>query len=200
MSTEPASRKAKVGCVSAVYGAVVTGLVLLWSIERIFDQVRAQPQSGRCGGIMAPPGDALQGEATDCDLIIWRAAVLVLTGFALFLPAFLPAFVLVVRPRHAHPQGIGTIRLLLFVFLALASVYGTFVTFAAMDHNPQGEFCAYHQTGFAPWSNGGEPCWPEWQAIGVHWGLAFAVVGVLCAPVIALAAAAEWRSRRQKGG
>jgi hypothetical protein len=70
--------------------------------------------------------------------------------------------------------------------------------YMALDHNPQGEFCAYVEEGEpANWSSQGGPCNILWIEIGRFW-LASAVVATpfLLLPLLVLSVRRLWRSSR----
>ena len=58
------------------------------------------------------------------------------------------------------------------VFLALAIPLAIFMGYAALEHNPQEEFCVHVQDGFAGnYMSWGSPCLIQWPAV-------LAVVGI----------------------
>jgi hypothetical protein len=171
--------------IAIIYVALAALLALQWSFGKVDEQLRMQPKAGECGGVLLPADGAPQGEAKDCRLVSWRVAGLAATSIVLTLPMFLVPAVLFV------PLGrvLSGLRGTLFTILALSFAAAWALIAAALDHNPQGEFCRYGDQGeqFAPWSAQGSPCSPEWAHLAVYWaGLAAAALLVLGLPTILL--------------
>ena len=90
---------------------------------------------------------------------------------------------------------VTTYYVIVGVVLILWTLAGIYM---ALDHNPQGEFCAYVEQGApANWSSQGGPCNILWHEIGRLW-LASAVVATpfLLLPLLILLVSWLWgRSR-----
>jgi hypothetical protein len=151
-----------------------------------------QPNAGECGGVLSAEGSR-QGEAESCVLVWPRAAALVATASLLMLPLFLAPAVLFIPLGHA----LSPWRLPLFTTLALSLAAAWLPIAAALDHNPQGEFCRYYRGTFAPWSAYGSPCWPEWGYLAGHWA-AFACLSILVLGLPALLTVVLLSRRRQR--
>jgi hypothetical protein len=96
-------------------------------------------------------------------------------------------------------RALGPWRLTLFTTLALSLATASLPIAAALDHNPQGEFCRYDRGTFAPWSAYGLPCWPEWEYLAGHWAaFAFLSTLVLGLPVVLTAVLLSRRRQRKK--
>lgn len=181
-----------------IYVAAVTVLTTLWSLHQIQSQLRMQPEAGQCGGVLAPAEGVPQGDAERCELIPWRVPVLIATGFVLVVPAFLPPAALFVPPSRVLTRGVGRLRASLFLLLVLEFSWLTMGIVIGIENNSQSEYCDYQQMGFAPWSNQGFPCWPEWGYLALHWvvftGFLCLILGV---PMLAIARGVHWWRRRR---
>jgi hypothetical protein len=77
-------------------------------------------------------------------------------------------------------------------------LWGLAATYTALDHNPQGEFCAYVDEGEpANWSSQGGACRLRWGEIGLLWFvLLVPTAPFLVLPLLVLFVRWLWRHSR----
>jgi hypothetical protein len=138
--------------------SILVGVVAFWSVVLTGLLLHDQPARFLCGDPSCSAGDLARLFATSSFVTLWLAAPYVLAGWALWFVA--PRLSRAI-PFLLRPDGRGTrvTRWLVGTAVGLGHLWAAMATYAMLDLNPQGAYCAQVALeGGANFLGSGGPC------------------------------------------
>lgn len=161
---------------------LLAGLVVFWPLVLTALMLHEDPASFHCGEAICSVADVTLLLGRNALVVLWLVAPYFLVGWAVWR---LAGRINRALPRWLrwHPRWTYPTRIIVGTLLALGHVAVAFVTYAMLEHNPQGVYCPHVSSDAEGNYYGYGPCYITLSELTVLFATNISLLGIVFVPL-----------------